>query len=367
MFIKRTESSNNMGGSPEWGLRLRMVASVLLLFLVTTGFLLVVWVIILFFALLFTLGSSQATSVATMFTGVFAALIVALEFTQRHSIAQRTEAEPVTIEEFPDLYRHVAKIAQQYDIPVPQIAVSNRREPKALVVGYRQKNTLLILSEGTMETLTDSELEAVLAHELAHIANRDAMVMTAVSLPVMLANGLRSRLWSIITQSPSSTQKEDSVRGSGWGIRARDGARSVIVTFLILSGAKLLLFTVSTVAWILARTVVAVLSRSRELVADRAAAELLGSPSQLSSALVSLDDSVDELPRQDLREVWDISAMSIVPLEPVTAKPEMLGPEGNGTPFLWSVRAPLRRAFRTHPRTETRIERLSSFETRRHS
>ncbi len=330
------------------------------------AFLSVVWVILLFFTILL-FGSSQATSLSTMFTGVLAVLLVYLEFGQRHSIAKRADAEPVSRAEFPGLYRQVAKIAQQYDIPAPQIAVSNRREPKALVVGYRQENTLLILSEGAMETLTESELEAVLAHELAHIANRDAMVMTAVSLPVMLAGGLRNRLWSIITQSGSSEQQEGSVRRSGWGIRTRGGGRRIIITFLMITGAKLLLFTVSTVAWILARTIVAVLSRSRELVADRAAAEVLGSPSQLSSALVSLDDSVDEMPHQDLREVWDISAMSIVPIDPATVKPDMLGPEGNRTPFLWSVRAPLRRAFRTHPRTETRIERLSSLETQRHS
>lgn len=342
-----------------------MVVSVLLLLLVTTGFLAVVWGVVLFFTVLF-FGSSQGFLLATLFTGLLTALLVYLEFGQRHSIAERADAEPVTREEYPELYRRVTRIAQHYDVPVPELALSDGPEPKALVVGYRSENTLLILSTGTLETLSEPELEAVLAHELAHVANKDAMVMTAVSLPVMFADGLRSRLMSIITRPQNNSRGRS--RG-GVFVTSRDGARGLVIAVVIIGTAKLLLITVSTITWVLARTIVAVLSRSRELVADRAAAQMLGSPSQLSSALVSLDESVDEIPRHDLREVSDVSAMSIVPLEPPTVNPVMLGPEGNQTPFLWSVREPIKRAkkrlFRTHPRTETRIERLSTVDTPR--
>jgi heat shock protein HtpX len=346
-----------------------MVVSVLLLVVVTTAFLAVVWGVVLFFTVLF-FGSSHGFLLATLFTGLLTALLVYLEFGQRHSISERADAEPVTRDEYPELYNRVTRLAKQYDVPVPEIAISEGREPKALVVGYRSENTLLILSTGTLETLSEPELEAVLAHELAHIANKDAMVMTAVSLPVMFADGLRSRLMSIVAGPQDTAGGHNRSRGrarGGVAVTSRDGARGLAIAVVIIGTAKLLLITVSTVTWVLARTIVGVLSRSRELAADRAAAHVLGSSSQLSSALVRLDESVEEIPRHDLREVSDISSLSIVPLEPPTVEPTMLGPEGNRTPFLWSVRGPLKRAkkrlFRTHPRTQKRIERLSGLDT----
>lgn len=357
-----------MNESPDWGLRGRMVLSLILLFVVTASFFGFVWWIIR--AAVRLTGGQNATTTATIITGLLMLAIVYLEFIQQGSVTERADATPVTREQYPKLYELVTKVARMYDEPVPTVALSGDHEPKAIVVGYTPETTQLILSKGTVDSLNGNELEAVIAHEMAHVANRDAMVMTLVSLPVMAADGLRSRLFQILHGAAGGSRSNDrrSSRSGGWRVgvstRSSRGKGGAARTFLVILTTKLLLITVATLVYVLSRTIVAVLSRSREIAADEAAAEVIGSPAHLSSALTKLDDTVQGTPSRDLRDAADISAMSIIPLEPQTVEPTMLGPEGNHEPFLWSVRAPIRRKkkhlFRTHPETNRRIERLRS-------
>jgi heat shock protein HtpX len=261
-----------------------------------------------------------------------------------------------------------------YEVPVPTIALSQQHAPAALVAGYRPDSTTLVLSEGTVRSLSIDELEAVIAHELAHVANRDAMVMTAVSIPAMVADGLRSRLLGMLARLGPTGQTSSGTSSSGRRTRStrvgvsagQRGMAARLFAVLVILVTKLVLITISTVMWIASRTIVAVLSRSRETAADRAAAEVLGSPATVASALSGLDDRIEETPRQDLRESANVSAMSILPLEPPRVEPIKLRPSGEKKPVLWSVRRPIRKAqkrlFRTHPRTENRLEKLSEIE-----
>jgi heat shock protein HtpX len=163
------------------------------------------------------------------------------------------------------------------------------------------------------------------------------MVMTIVSLPVILANGLGSRLADI--------------KNPGW-------AAIVIVPLALIS----------TIVWGIGKAITARLSRVRERAADQAAAEITGSPAALASALKRLDRDISETPDRDLRDVSGISSLSILPLEPEELEKVMLGPEGNTEPSYWWLRARLHRLerwlFRTHPPTDDRLEQLAAYERR---
>lgn len=310
-------------------LRLRMVAAILGLSVVTIGLLAGVWIV--FYALFAVVESSFAPQIAFIVTAGALLTIGYLEYTHIGTVERLADAHSVDRETAPDLYETTTRVAAQLDVPVPTIAVSERETPEALTVGFRPDSVHLILSLGTIESLESAELEAVIAHELAHVKNRDAMVMTAVSLPIVLADGLRSRIAAI--ERP------------GWAV-------IIIVPLAALSA----------VIWVVGRTISARLSRAREVAADRAAAEVTGSPAALADALTKLDHHISETPARDLREVSGVSSLSILPLEPAELEKVMLGPEGDIEPAYWELRRRLHRLerwlFRSHPSTEERIAAL---------
>ncbi|AHF99613.1 peptidase M48 [Halostagnicola larsenii XH-48] len=310
-------------------LRLRMVAAILGLVLVTAGLLGGVWVV--FYALFAVFESPFAAQAAFAITAGTLLTIGYLEYTHLETIERLADAHTVSRDDAPELYETTTRVAAQLDVPVPTIAVSDRETPEALAVGFRPESVHLVLSLGTINALEGEQLEAVIAHELAHVKNRDAMVMTAVSLPIVLADGLRSRIAAI--EKP------------GWTV-------IIIVPLAALS----------SVVWVVGRTISARLSRAREVAADRAAAEVTGSPAALADALSRLDRTIEETPTRDLREVSGVSSLSILPLEPAELEKVMLGPEGDIEPAYWEVRRRLHRLerwlFGTHPSTEDRIAEL---------
>ncbi|WP_275040108.1 M48 family metallopeptidase [Natrialba taiwanensis] len=105
-----------------------------------------------------------------------------------------TDAEPVRPADAPELHQLMTKVATQLSIPVPTLALPDRDTPEAVAVGFHPQTVHLVLSQGALDSLaTAEELESVIAHELAHVKNWDAMVMTIASVPVVLADGLRSQ------------------------------------------------------------------------------------------------------------------------------------------------------------------------------
>jgi len=322
--------------SASLGLRSRMITAVVALAVVLVALLAGVWST--FYFLFIWSEFTSPVGWASVVTAGLVALVGYLEFRHLETIERFADAHPVDRETAPELYEMATKVAAVFDVPPPTVAVSERVAPEAMAVGFRPGNVHLVVSQGTIDALDPAELEAVIAHELAHVANRDAMVMTALSTPVVLADGLRSRLGEFDHQNPFA----------------------LIVVPLGL---------VSTVVWTVGRAITARLSRHRERAADRAAAEATGSPSTLAAALRTLDAEINETPARDLRVVSGISSLSILSLEPRELETVMLGPEGNTEPSYWWLRKRLHRLerwlFVSHPPTEQRLAALAELEATR--
>ena len=173
------------------------------------------------------------------------------------------------------LHELVARLAELADVPRPRLAVAETSAANAFTVGLAPGRTVIVVSTGLLRRLNRRELEAVLAHELAHVANRDAAVMTAVSLPRTLGALL--------------------VGGPDWGI----------ILWLVVWPLGLPLWAIGT---LLTLTV----SRYREYAADRGSAILTGEPEQLMSALQALTSSAPLIPSSDLRDFAGVEALCIV-------------------------------------------------------
>lgn len=220
-------------------------------------------------------------------------------------------------------------VATQLDVPKPTIAVTRRTTPEAITVGYRPGSITLILSEGLLTALSEEELKAVIAHELTHVANVDAIVMTVASLPAFLADSVvRKSTTDLFADKEGELDFAEQTISNVW-----NSGPGAIFRFLLTLVAVLSKYA--------SRPVVAILSRSRELAADRTAVQVTGSPAALASALRTLDERIDGTPDTDLRELSNLSALSILSLDP-TDEWHLVG---------------------THPPTEHRIAALSALTT----
>jgi heat shock protein HtpX len=171
--------------------------------------------------------------------------------------------------------RHLERLAALADVPVPRLAVVDTKTPNAFTVGITPGRTVVAVTEGLSHALNDRELEAVLAHELTHIANRDASVMTVVSFPRTLGQTLIG-----------------------------DDSLAVVVLFVV--------WPLGLPLWALGTLLTLTVSRYREYAADRGAALLTGAPEQLMSALRKLSDQ--RIPSGDLRLQGPAEAFCIVPV-----------------------------------------------------
>jgi heat shock protein HtpX len=145
---------------------------------------------------------------------------------------------------------------------------------------------------GLMEELETEELEAVVAHELAHIKNRDVLVLTLASLFSMMA-------WYLMRFGMFGTMYGGY---GGYGGRSRDGA-----------GGMVLILLVAIVTWIVSFVIIRAISRYREFIADRDGALITGKPSKLASALLKISGTMKRIPTRDLREVEGMNAFFIIP------------------------------------------------------
>ena len=222
-------------------------------------------------------------------------------------------AKIVSESEAPELHQIVSRLCAIADLPMPRIAIVKSSMPNAFATGRNQKNAVVAVTTGIMQKLNKSELEAVLAHELTHVKNRDMMVMT-------IATFLSSMAQLLVRYLP--------FLGRGGG-RDRDSGGSFIV-----------LLVVSVVVWIVSFILIQALSRYREFAADRGAAIITGQPSNLVSALTKI--SGFNVPTEDLRKVeGPVSALFIVPA---------------------FSRSSIMNLFSTHPTLEARIEALQRIE-----
>ena len=190
----------------------------------------------------------------------------------------------VTPEQAPELHGMIDRLCALADMPKPRVAVAVTDMPNAFATGRSPKHSVVCVTTGIMQRLDADELEGVLAHELAHVANRDVSVMTVASSLGLLA-GYLTRFGMYF--------------GGG---RGKGNGPGFLVVLLVS-------MAVYAISFILTRA----LSRYRELSADRTGAYLTGKPSKLSSALVKISGDMARIPNRDLREAEGLNAFFFAP------------------------------------------------------
>jgi heat shock protein HtpX len=359
-------TARKTGPAVDWSLSIRLVGYPLALVVVLIGFFVAVWRLIevgvQFGLALVGIGPETSAVVADVVTVGLLATFVYLEYTRISTLEQHGDTSTVTSAEYPTLHAITTRVASQLDVPLPTIAVSHRSKPEAITIGYRPENITLILSEGLLDALDDEELEAVVAHELAHVANMDAMVMTAASLPRLFADGITNRALAI--GSPDDDYGDlvgahRSITKIGYKIWYGGPQNLVWVVVLIIP----VLTKVVSLPFITA------LSRARESAADRTAATVIGSPAALAGALQTLGEQIEEMQSKDLREASALSSLSILPLHSIPT--DISFEEFNGVnklisivlttiAMMWYISF-----FGTHPPTDHRVETLSALTEKR--
>jgi heat shock protein HtpX len=197
-----------------------------------------------------------------------------------------TGAKVVAKEQFPELHELVERIVARNGLPKPRIAVVNTRMPNAFATGKSPKSSIVAVTTGLMQELETEELEGVVAHELAHIKNRDVLVLTLASLFSMVA-------WYLM---------RFSFYGGMYGGRNRDSAGSAAIVIIV-----------AIVTWFVSFLIIRAISRYREFVADRDGAMMTGKPTKLANALLKISGTMKRIPTQDLRQVEGMNAFFIIP------------------------------------------------------
>ena len=224
------------------------------------------------------------------------------------TVLRSVGARRVSADEYPELHAAVTRLAAQADVPGPDVAVKHTEIPNAFAVGTPGDGTVVVTT-GLLDRLGDEELEAVLAHELSHLANRDASLMTvAWVLPTVtyyLAVLASYVLYGLVR----------FLGAGGGGGGNRDG-RGLLVGLVVITVSAVATLSVSAMFWFGSVLIHRVLSRYREYAADRGAAEITGSPAALASALRTVDEAMPEMPDEDLRELdGGAEALYLAPLE----------------------------------------------------
>jgi heat shock protein HtpX len=308
--------------APDRGLTLRMTATMFLLGLVFVAFV----AAIIGIGAAYHASSAAIVLFAVVLGGGFA--IGSLFYSDK--IALRTaggrEVGPDDREFGPNgeyarlLHGTVDRLCALADMKKPRIAIANTRLPNAFATGRNADHAVLCVTTGLMAMLTPEELEGVIAHEMSHVAHKDVQVMTAASfLAIIAALLIRIAFYGELF---------------GGGGRGRGGNNSN-AGFIML-----ILMAVSIVVYAVSFLLIRMLSRYRELAADRSGALLTGQPSALKSALVKVSQDMNRIPTQDLRAAEPLNAFFFAPAMKLNAK------------------ASLSTVFSTHPSLERRLAEL---------
>ncbi len=190
-------------------------------------------------------------------------------------------------DEYPELHRMVERLATRAGLPKPTVGVMPSPVPNAFATGRSPRHAVVAVTDSIMRLLTPEELEAVIAHEISHVKNRDMLTLTMASFISMLAF-LIMRNWIFI-----------GLFGS------RDSDSNM--------GALILVYVISIIVWVVSTLLTRALSRYREFAADRGSAYLTGNPRALISALTKISGRMDYIPAEKKQEVEGANAFFIIP------------------------------------------------------
>jgi heat shock protein HtpX len=299
--------------APDRGLTARMTATMFLLGLVFVAFVA---------AIVFILSAVQASGALIVLAAVVigGGLAIGSLFYSDKIALSTAGAREVTPQQAPELHGVVDRICALADMPKPRIAISPTDLPNAFATGRNTKHAVLCVTDGLLRRLDREELEGVISHELSHVAHKDVMVMTIASFLAIIA-GLLIRF---------------SFYGElfGGGRRNSNDQNSGLILLAIMA--------VSIVVYAISFLLIRLLSRYRELAADRSGALLTGQPSALASALQKVSGTIARIPTKDLREAQPLNAFFFVPA---------LSGRDAGTKIA--------ELFSTHPPLEKRLAQLA--------
>ncbi|MBP3193090.1 zinc metalloprotease HtpX [Natronogracilivirgula saccharolytica] len=222
-------------------------------------------------------------------------------------------AKEVTRENAPQFYGMVEDLARRADLPMPKVYIIPQQQPNAFATGRNPQNAAVAATQGILQSLNERELRGVMAHELAHIKNRDILTQTIVTAFV-----------SAITMISQFAIFLPIGRGGG------DGPNPIVLLLTLI------------LAPLAAGMLQAAISRTREFEADRVGAEICGSAESLANALKKIQASVQQMPMQ-ASETAQRSTAHMFPVNPFSARG-------------------MSKLFSTHPDTGLRIRKLMNME-----
>jgi heat shock protein HtpX len=249
------------------------------------------------------------TSGATTAFGIAAAINVFAYWKSDKMVLRHYDAQQVTMEDAPEIVSIVEQLSQAAGIPTPKTYIINSAQPNAFATGRNPENAAVAVSTGLLKTLNTQEVAGVIAHELAHIKNRDTLIMT-VTATMAGAIGMLANMAMFM------------------GPRDEQGNRNPIAGLLVMIFAP-----------VAATIVQMAISRSREYEADRVGAEISNRPEFLASALEKIAGTAPHIDNHKAEA------------SPATAHMFIINPLHFGG---------IDGLFSTHPKTEERVRRLRS-------
>lgn len=223
-------------------------------------------------------------------------------------------AREVSASEAPQLHNMVHGLAYRAGLPMPRVYVIDTPQPNAFATGRNPQNAAVAVTQGILRALPPDELEAVLAHEMAHIKHNDILISTvAATMAGAISMAVQLLRFGLLF--------------GGYGRRDRDGENP-----LVMLGAMI-------VAPIAAAMIQMAISRAREFDADRGGAEICGRPLSLANALMRIEENARVMPMD---------------ANPALAHMYIINPLGG------EALEGIATLFRTHPRTVDRIARLNA-------